>query len=156
MKGSWASALEEDEIAQLYEIQYWLFKVCLKSGQPVRSRLALPRVYQGEGAHPTALGSSAGLAVWDSIFIISSVSLNMYLTACPSPGAWNSGSPPLPILSHPVWLPWKMEQVLLPFLRGSSQPSVKPWRGSRCSGLSVGWGSLRCSTALQGHFWRGD
>lgn len=34
----------------------------------------------------TALGSSAALAVWDSIFIMSSVSLTMYPTACPSLG----------------------------------------------------------------------
>lgn len=52
---------KEDEIAQLCGIQSWLFKVCFKSGQPVQPSLALPRVHQGEGAHPTALGSSA---VW--------------------------------------------------------------------------------------------
>lgn len=93
----------------------------------------------------TALGSSAALAVWDSIFIMSSVSLTMYPTACPSLGPEALAPHPFPSFPSPfqsrfsfplsgsdgapspVWNP-----TWVPLLRAAPWPSRAPLeRGTR-------------------------
>lgn len=95
MKGSWANTLEEDEIAQLCGIQYWLFKVCLKPGQPVQSSLALPRRHTKHCPGQLCRFCCLGQHFHNEQCVTNCVSHSL-----PFPGAWSSGSPSLPILSH--------------------------------------------------------
>lgn len=133
MKGSWANALEEDEIAQLYEIQYWFFKVCLKSGQLVQPSLAL--LWGRDTSH--CPGQLCGFCCLGQYFH-NQQCVTMNLTACPSLGPETLAPHPFP--SFPTQSGCHEDGAGSPPLSQVQRVFTAQWKprcGSHCSGLSM-------------------